>query len=270
GAFDCCKASRASLFRSVELAIEHAHKVQNSKLSSGNSLFGETEEIAIAEPELLFDEPWGEKDRLAKEREVVGFYVTGHPLRKYEVEYKSFSNFHIGETEQTEEIENVRACGVITNVKTKIDRAGNKMAFFTIDDFSGSCECLMFSKVFAEYGKYVQKEEPVFVVGNLESSGDTVKMHVNKLIPIDTARNELSRSIRINIVREKIPAEKLRELQAVLETYPGKIPVFIQLFSNGNNSSLFALKNHRVELSNDLLKKLIEMFGEDSFLLVTK
>jgi len=270
GAFDCIDTNRASLFKSAELALDHAHKVQNSKLSSGNSLFGATEEIAITEPELIYDEPWGEKDRLAKEREVVGFYVTGHPLRKYEIEYKSFSNFHIGETEQTEEIENVRACGVITDIKTKIDRAGNKMAFFTIDDFSGSCECLMFSKVFAEYGKYVQKEEPVFVVGNLESSGDTVKMHVNKLIPIDTARNELSRSIRINIVKEKVPSEKLLELQSVLETYPGKIPVFIQLFSNGNNSSLYALKNHRVELSNELLNKLIEMFGEDSFLLITK
>jgi DNA polymerase-3 subunit alpha len=269
GAFDFCNASRASLFKSVELALDHAHKVQNSKLSSSNSLFGETDEIAIAEPGLIFDEPWGEKERLAKEREVVGFYVTGHPLRKYEIEYKSFSNFHIGETEKTEEIENVRACGVITNVKTKIDRAGNKMAFFTIDDFSGSCECLMFSKVYAEFGEYVKKEEPVFIVGNLESSGDTVKMHVNKLIPIDAARNELSRSIKINIVKEKVPPEKLLELQRVLQAYPGKIPVFIQLYSNGG-SSLYALKNHRVELSNELLKKLIEIFGEDSFLLNTK
>ena len=270
GAFDCIDTNRASLFKSAELALDHAHKVQNSKLASGDSLFGETAEIAIAEPELIFDEPWSEKERLAKEREVVGFYVTGHPLRKYEVEYKSFSNFHIGETEELEEIENVRACGVITDVKTKIDRAGNKMAFFTIDDFSGSCECLMFSKVFSEYGKYVQKEEPVFVVGNLESSGDAVKMHVNKLIPIDTARNELSRSVRINIFRDKVPPEKLLELRSLLEMHSGKIPVFIQLFSNGTKSSLYALKNNRVELSNEFLTKLTEMFGEDSFLLTTK
>ena len=127
----------------------------------------------------------------------------------------------------------------------------------------------MFSKVYAEFGEYVKKEEPVFIVGNLESSGDTVKMHVNKLIPIDAARNELSRSIKINIVKEKVPPEKLLEVQTVLQAYPGKIPVFIQLYSNGG-SSLYALKNHRVELSNELLKKLIEIFGEDSFLLNTK
>ncbi len=270
GAFDSTNKNRATLFNSVELALDHSHKVQNSKLASGDSLFGDTSEIIVPEPALIEAEDWNEKERLAKEREVVGFYITGHPLTKFEIEYKSFANFHIGEVEENEEIENVRACGVITEVRKKIDRAGNEMAFFNIDDFTGSCECLMFSKVFADYGKYVQKEEPVFVVGNLESSGDTVKMHVSKLLPIEVARNELSGSIRINIVKEKNPPEKLYELKSVLENYTGRIPVFIQLFANGSRSSVYALKNHRVDLSPELFKKLIELFGEDSFLLNAK
>jgi DNA polymerase III subunit alpha len=270
GALDSANNNRASLFNSVELALDHAHKIQNSKLTSGDSLFGGSSEITVPEPTLIPAEPWIEKERLAKEREVVGFYVTGHPLRKYEVEYKSFANFHIGEVEENKEIENVRACGVITDVRTKIDKSNKQMAFFTIDDFTGSCECLMFSKVYAEYGKYVQKEEPVFVIGNLESSGDAVKMHVNKLLPIDVARNELSGSIRINIVKEKVPPEKLLELQSILEKYSGKTPVFIQLFSNGSRSSVYALKNHRVDLSTELFIKLTELFGEDSFLLNPK
>ena len=270
GAFDSANNNRASLFNSVELALDHAHKIQNSKLTSGDSLFGGTSEIKVPEPALIPAEAWIEKERLAKEREVVGFYVTGHPLRKYEVEYRSFANFHIGDAEETDEIENVRACGVITDVRTKIDKSGKQMAFFTIDDFSGSCECLMFSKVYADYGKYVQKEEAVFVIGNLESSGDAVKMHVNKLLPIDVARNELSGSIRINIVKEKVPPEKLLELQPLLEKYSGKTPVFIQLFSNGSRSSVYALKNQRVVLSTELFNKLTELFGEDSFLLNLK
>jgi DNA polymerase-3 subunit alpha len=270
GAFDSMNKNRASLFNSVELALDHAHKFQNSKLASGNSLFGETSEINVPEPLLLFAEAWTEKERLAKEREVVGFYVTGHPLTKYEVEYKSFANFHIGEAEENEELENVRACGVITDIRTKIDKSGKQMAFFKIDDFTGSCECLMFSKVYADYGKYVQKEEPVFVIGNLESSGDTVKMHVNKLLPIEIARNELSGSIRINIFRDRTQPEKLIELQSLLEMFPGKIPVFIHLFNNGNRSSVYALKNHRIDLTSELFNKLNELFGEDSFLLSPK
>ena len=270
GAFDSTNKNRASLFNSVELALDHAHKVQNSKLASGDSLFGETSDIIVPEPALIEADDWTEKERLAKEREVVGFYITGHPLTKFEVEYKSFANFHIGEVEENEEIENVRACGVITDVRKKIDKAGKEMAFFNIDDFTGSCECLMFSKVFADYGKYVQKEEAVFVIGNLESSGDTVKMHVNKLLPIDVARNELSGSIRINVAKEKVPPEKLHELQSILENNSGKIPVFIQLFSNGSRSSVYALKNNRVDLSSKLFSKLTELFGEDSFQLIPK
>ncbi|MBE0572033.1 MAG: DNA polymerase III subunit alpha [Ignavibacteriaceae bacterium] len=270
GAFDSVSSCRASLFESVELALEHSHKIQNSKLASGDSLFGETDEIIVPEPKLKAADAWSEKERLSKEREVVGFYISGHPLRKYEIEYKSFANFHIGEAEETGEIENVRACGVITDIRTKIDKSNKQMAFFTIDDFTGSCECLMFSKVYADYGKYVQKEEPVFVIGNLESSGDTVKMHVNKLLPIDIARNELAGGIRINIVKEKVPPEKLIELQPVLEKYSGKTPVFIQLFSNGSRSSVYALKNNRVDLSTELFNKLTELFGEDSFLLNPK
>ena len=123
------------------------------------------------------------RDTLAREREVTGFYVTGHPLRKYDIEYKSFATIHLGETEEQKEIENARACGVITDLKTKIDKSGRTMAFFTLDDFSGSCECLMFSKIYEKYGKYVKEEECVFIIGDTESSGDAIKLHINEVIP---------------------------------------------------------------------------------------
>jgi len=67
-----------------------------------------------------------------------------------------------------------------------------------------------------------------------------------------------------------VPPEKLHELQSILENYSGKTPVFLQLFSNGSRSSVYALKNHRVDLSTELFNKLIELFGEDSFQLIPK
>ncbi|MCL4279545.1 MAG: hypothetical protein KJZ60_07650, partial [Ignavibacteriaceae bacterium] len=104
----------------------------------------------------------------------------------------------------------------------------------------------------------------------LESSGDTVKMHINKLLPIDVARNELAGSIRININKDKTPPESLPELRRIMEKYPGKIPVYLQLFSNGSKSSAYGLKNHRVELSNEFFGELNKLFGEDSIFLNTK
>jgi len=264
GAFDSIDKNRSSMFLAIEQALDFGHKAQNSKLTSGNSLFGGTEEIVITEPELLREKPWGEKERLKREREVTGSYVTGHPLRKYEAEYNSFAGLKIGETEDLTDMENIKACGVITEIRTKIDRAGKKMAFFTIDDFSGSCECLMFSKVYDEFGKHLKEEEPVFILGNLESSGDAVKIHVNKVIPMENAREELARSVRIKIDKEKIGIEKLSELKKVLIKHEGNCPVFLYVGENGSKGKLYSLSNNRIKLSDDFLLEIRNLFGNDS------
>ncbi len=195
GSFDSMDTNRASLYNAVEKALEFGGKMQHSVFSNENSLFGGIEDLEITEPELQDINPWSEKERLGKEREAVGFYISGHPLHKYDVEYNSFTNFHIGKDKNINEEEVVKVCGVITGVRKKIDKSGKDMAFFTIDDFSGSCECIMFSKIFANDGEYVEEEESVLIVGKLESSGDAVKIHVNKLLPLDRAREELSKSI---------------------------------------------------------------------------
>jgi DNA polymerase-3 subunit alpha len=270
GAFDSVFKNRSTLFESVELALDFGHKIQNSKLSSGDSLFGGTEEVLITEPKLREQEPWTEKERLTREREVIGFYVTGHPLHKYETEYNSFAGFRMGETENLEDMQNVKACGVITDLRTKIDKAGKTMAFFTIDDFSGSCECLMFSKVYDDFGNFLKEEEPVFILGDLESSGDTVKIHVNKVLPMEKARNELAQSVKIIIDKEKNSVEQLALLKSILQKYDGKLPVFIHLNNNGSRGSLFSLKRYRVFLNEKFILDIRNLFGNDSIILNSK
>ncbi|MCG6914844.1 DNA polymerase III subunit alpha [bacterium BMS3Abin03] len=270
GAFDSIDKRRATLFEAIEYALEFGHKAQNSKLVSSNSLFDDTDEIQISEPELRKTESWSEKERLKREREVIGFYVTGHPLQKYETEYYSFSDFRLGETEGLNDMSNVRACGIITELRTKIDRSGKRMAFFTIDDFSGSCECLMFSKIYSEYGKFVKEEEPVFILGNVESSGDAVKLHVNKVLPIESARNELIQSVKIMIDREKNSIEQVAELKNILDKYEGKTPVFIHLNNNGSREKLYSLDRYRISVSEKLINDIKTLLGNDSILLNSK
>jgi DNA polymerase-3 subunit alpha len=270
GAFDSIDKNRSALFESIETALEFGHKTQNSKLSFGDNLFGGTEEILISEPKLRFQEPWSEKERLRRERKVIGFYVTGHPLQKFETEYNSFAGFHIGETEDLKDMENVKACGVITGIRTKIDRSGKTMAFFTIDDFSGSCECLMFSKIYSEFGKFLREEELVFIMGNLESSGDAVKIHVDKVLPMEYAREELAGSVKIIIDRGKNRIEEVSDLKSVLQKYEGKVPVFIHLSDNGSRGKLFSLEQHRISLTEDFIREIKNLLGNDSIILNSK
>ncbi|MFZ1518075.1 MAG: DNA polymerase III subunit alpha [Ignavibacteriaceae bacterium] len=271
GAFYTMNKNRAQLFEVVESALDYAHKTQNSKMLSSDSLFGESEEVLLKEPELPNIKAWTEKEFLAQERKVIGFYLTDHPLRRYELEFNSFASIHLGETEDVIEKSDVRVCGVVTELKTKFDKAGRTMAFFKLDDLTGSCECLMFSKAFDEFGKFVEDEEAVFAVGNLESSGDAVKMQVNKVIPMRKIANELTESLKLQISKQKVSAIQLVELKTILKQSEGSIPVFINLTENGiDKGKLFSLKDIRVKITTELVKSLISLIGEESVILKSK
>ncbi len=271
GAFHSITKTRSQLFEVIESALDYAHKIQNSKMLSSDSLFGESEEVLLKEPELPNIKPWSEKEFLAHERKVIGFYLTAHPLRRYELEYNSFASIHLGETEDLSEKDDVRVCGIVNELKTKFDKAGRTMAFFKLDDLTGSCECLMFSKAYEEYGKYIEDEEAVYAVGNLESSGDAVKMQVNKIIPMKKIAGELTESLRIQISKEKINSEKLYDLKNILQNNQGSTPVFINLTQNGNDKGkLFTLEEIRVKITSEFIKSLTALFGEESIILKSK
>jgi DNA polymerase-3 subunit alpha len=271
GAFDSLHQSRAQLYNSVELILDFAHKVQNSKISQAESLFGDSNEIKFNEPELPDIEDWSKDVQLSKERTVVGFYISDHPLRRYEKEYETFSTIRLGETEiENEEGKTVVACGVITSLKTKIDKSNKQMAFFNLDDFTGSCECIAFSKVYDNYEKYIKEDEVVIVTGNFESSGDAIKIHINKIIPIQKANDEMIESVRINIDRRSLKKDHLSRLKTILSSSQGDIPVYLSLYENGSKGQLFALENFRVKIEKNFVDEIEKLFGEDSIILTPK
>ena len=104
-------------------------------------------------------------------------------------------------------------------------------------------------------------------MGNLESSGDTVKIHVNKVLPMEIARKELAQSLKIIVDREKYSTETLLKLKTILLKYEGKIPVFIHLNNNGTKGKLFSLGQHRISLSDEFLMDLKNLFASESILL---
>jgi DNA polymerase-3 subunit alpha len=265
GAFDSIDPDRASLLNAVEQALEFGSRAKQVTASAVDSLFGEIEEeVKVSEPVLQRVQEWEPKYKLSKEREVTGFYISGHPLRKYEVDYKSFTTVHLGETETMEDMDLVRACGVITDLKTKIDKAGKTMAFFTLDDLSGSCECLMFGKIYEQYGKYIEEEACIFIVGKPESSGDAIKLHIEKVMSPEEARKLFTESIIINLDKEKNNVDTLKTLKAVLNKHKGNLPFFIHLFDGGVRPRIFEFNNLRLQLSDGLIEELTRIVGEDA------
>lgn len=264
GAFDTVKGYRAQNFAAVEKAIDYGWKAQKSAAVGTESLFGESEDYQIQEPALPDVAPWESIVRLSKERSVLGVYLTDHPLRKYEIEYKSFASVRLDETEKFYSESTVRACGIITDINVKIDKKGNRMALFKLDDFSGSCECLMFSDAYEKYKDEMEEESPVLIVGKSELSGDKPKIQVEKLLRLEKAKFELTKKIDIYLNKENCNAGTLENLKNILEKYEGTAEVFIIANENGGPVRFFYLSDYKVKVCDELLNRLTEIFGVDS------
>ncbi len=263
GAMDSLKGKRSQNFAAVENALQFGNKVQNAKAKNTNTLFGSSNTtLNIVEPELPDIPAWDMNKRLAKEREVLGFYLSDHPLRKYETEYNSFATVHLGEPQTFKDNNYVRACGVITDLRTKIDRSGKNMAFFTMDDFSGSCECLMFSKIFSEFGKHILLEGTVMVKGTLESSGDTVKIHTEEIYPLSEVRKMLTKKLVLVYDTSSLEGDVIAQLKDIFEKHPGEIPVYLLLKDNGDQKDFYL--DFKINLSDKFVASIKNILGEES------
>ena len=268
GGLDTIKGTRAQNFAAIEDALNYGSKYQSVKESMSNSLFGEDEEtLKIIEPELQDLPPWDNGILLAKEREILGFYLSDHPLRKYELEYNSFASVHLGEADTFERKDFVVAVGVITSVRTKIDRSGRNMVFFKLDDFSGSCECLMFSKNYEEYGDCIKTESTVFVKGKVESSGDAIKLHVEESYPLEEVRLKMTKKLLLYTDNKKHDNETISKIKNILEEYSGDIPVYLSVKMNNQKRDFYL--DRKIKLSNEAINKLIQILGESGIKFLT-
>ncbi|MCW8849629.1 MAG: OB-fold nucleic acid binding domain-containing protein, partial [Melioribacteraceae bacterium] len=263
GAFDSLISDRAKNFAAIEHALSFGSKVQAATLSQKDSLFGDIQDsIKIEEPELPNVESWSHKDQLAKEREALGFYLSDHPLRKFENEYNSFSTIKLGDPDTFKNVDFVRACGVVTSVRTRMDKSGRNMAFFKLDDFSGSCECIMFGKIFSECGDLIVPESTIMVMGKLESSGDAVKLHAEEVIDLSKAAETLTKSIGLLVDYEKHDEATITAMKEIFLKHDGNIPVIVYIKINGSAKRFII--DYKIKLSDELVSELQKLLGEES------
>ena len=146
GAFDSLNKNRAQMLNAVEQTIAAAQNIQAHSERGQSNLFdgSGSKDSPLTAPPLPAMPMWSESEKLSNEKAVLGFYVSGHPLLKYENEINSFATLHLGDVEGVKS-GTVRAGGIIAAVKKKIDKNNRTMAFMTLEDFTGKAECVVFS-----------------------------------------------------------------------------------------------------------------------------
>ncbi len=243
----------------IERLIKYGNKIQSNENSSQVSLFGDTTDMAILNPEFPICEPWSTVKKLNFEKEMIGFFLSGHPLDVYQTTFDFYVNNSIKSV--NEAISNnakqlVRFAGVVTAAQHREAASnGNKFGFFNVEDKSDTIEFPLFKENYLKYSHLLQVDNFVFIQGNIgERFKDNSKTEliVNDIILLDSVLNNFTKQIIIQIPLAEITKEFTQNLQKTITENPGKAS--LQIFVNdGKRNIELAVKKGRVAADAFLL-----------------
>lgn len=268
GSFDTIDRNRAQLLASVDRALTYGQAQKKYALAGQENLFdigGEKDEVEVQYPTLSNIEPWSEAEKLSREKSLLGFYVSGHPLKKYEKEIEAFSTAKFGEAELVEYNMNVRVSGIITAVRTKIDRKGNTMAFVTMEDFTGKGELIVFSDAYRQYKSLLYPDSLVIIEGKAQPTEDTLKILPSVVYALTDARQQYAKNVVISIEIGSAGTETVKKLRDILERYEGNCScVFIVRGADESTPQKWHSRRYMVNPSDAFITEIQQLLGENS------
>ncbi|HTR80519.1 MAG TPA: DNA polymerase III subunit alpha [Bacteroidota bacterium] len=266
GAFDSLNKNRAQMFAAVEQTVAAAQNAQAHTERGQSSLFdsGSSKDSPLFAPSMPAVPMWPESEKLSNEKGVLGFYVSGHPLLKYESEINSFATLHLGDVEG---VKNgvVRAGGIIASVKKKIDKNNRTMAFITLEDFTGKAECVVFSSLYKKHEELIVPESMVFVEGNGEVSGDVIKIVATDIVAMDKVREKFAKRVFILVNADEVDAGKLSSLRQLIEKNKGNCNCYFNVIgSEFKGQQMFVSRRYSVSPSDQFMDAVKTIMGQNS------
>ena len=260
GAFDSLGVHRAQCMENLDRAVAFAQTFQESSMHGQSSLFEGGGGSKLQHPALLTCLEWSELDRLMREKSVLGFFVSGHPLLKYAREIKEYATISLGDPTTLKAGGIVRACGIITSVKKKIDKRNNTMAFVGIEDFGGKADCIVFSDPYQKYQSLLQPDAMVMVVGRGELNGEALKILVNEVYPMDKVREKFTRSVVLSLNLREINEGTISGLKAVMQEHRGTCPCYFHV-QDSTRTRVYRSTMFTVEPTDKFLEQVSMMLG---------
>jgi DNA polymerase-3 subunit alpha len=271
GAMDCF-GRRAQVMQGLDKAIERAQKTQRDAESGQHGLFGVfADESADRGNEDLPNVPdWDEQTRLAAEKEILGFYITGHPLEKYKeklAELNALSTEDIAALKKsTAKDENITTAGLISGLRVaKSKRSGELWAQAALEDIFGKVELLVFPEAYKKLAEKVKLDVPVLVRGGVRiEEGASPKVTANEIIPLDEARVPLPKAIRIRIPLGSAEDRIVDALHALFRERQGEAKVLFDLERDGDFMVVMEAEGYNVMPDRNFMLRVEELCGRGS------
>ncbi|RYE81589.1 MAG: DNA polymerase III subunit alpha [Myxococcales bacterium] len=280
GAFDSTFAkdvTRAQAFKAIDSALDRARTASRDRERGQTNLFdlmaGDADEPTT---QAVFPqvEPWDMREVLKREKDSLGFYVSGHPLDRYGKDMKRFDAVDIASLAGRKDWEAVKIAGMVENYKEKIPKGTKtKIAFFDLEDTSGRVGVKVRDKALAQFGELLVKNEPLLLSGKLSfpqqsedaEEGDSgprePTLLLNEVQLLNDVIRSKTRSMIIRLSAEKTKREQMKQLNRVLLAHQGVCPVQLVIEIGGEAEAILALPG-RSDPRDELLAGLERIFGE--------
>ena len=269
GAMDAL-GRRAQLMAVVDTTMEHAQKSQRDAAMGQHGLFGVfAEEVdAPAEKPLPNIPDWDEHQRLAAEKEILGFFITGHPLEKYRDKLLDFSAL------TTEDVCNLKSStgrdevlvgGILKGIRIQKSKKGDLYGQGRLEDMIGSVDVLCFSDSFKRLSERLKLEVPVLVRGSVRvEEGSNPKLLIGDITPLDEAQPKLPRSLRIKVPLDSSSAGTIDALYSICSERKGEARVLFDLERRGDFTAVMEAEGYNVLPDRAFINRVEELCGRGS------
>lgn len=268
GAFDNFQEIKREQFFSLnekgemflETLVRYGTKYQEDQRFAGASLFGDNGMVEIATPEIPTAEKWSDLERLNKERELVGIYLSAHPLDDYSVLLDYACNTHMAQLDNLNVLlgKDLTLGGMVTGVRRGVSRNGSPYGFAKIEDFSGSFEIPFWGKDWVEFQGFLSEGMFLYIQAKCQERGwgnrdPEIKVGSIQLLP--DVKDELIEKITINIPLEELNSTLITELSTIIKKNPGKCELFFKVVDTESNIDLTLFSSPiRLAVEKELLQ----------------
>ena len=271
GAFDNFHVQRESFFVDngkgetfLDVLVRYGNKYQTDKATAANSLFGDENFVAIAKPEIPHAERWSDLERLNKEKDLVGIYLSAHPLDEYRIILQYVCNTGMVELNDKETLvgREVLAGGIVTGFREGTTKTGNPFGILKVEDFTGSGEIALFGQDYIEYSKYGKPGMYLLISGKMEARkyNDKIfdfRISFIKLLPNE--KDKLIENIRITVPIHDLDEPMINELSTLIKNNPGNSLLYFRVVDGSNNIALNLFsQNVRLKITKELIDYLSE------------
>ncbi|MFQ5672821.1 MAG: DNA polymerase III subunit alpha [Nitrospinales bacterium] len=265
GALDSLGESRAAMMLNLQSVMDHAQGRQKDQLVGQSSMFDVLEEEAAGETSEPAVEEWTDRERLSFEKETLGFYISGHPLTRFQREISLFADANTADLPETGNGKVVSLCGVPRKITPRTTKKGDKMANVTLEDLHGTVEVTVWPEVYAAAKDFLASDDPLLVKGKVETGDNSCKLIATEIHLLADVNKRWQGKVHIHFRTAGLEKETLLDVKRILSDYKGDSKLFLHFTSPDKKTTvLSAAESLKVKPSDEVVRKIEAVLGEDS------